>query len=61
MVGNGSKKEQESGKSLPQLEKKKADQEKSLAKTTDEDDKDDLRSSINHLSIEIGMIRKQWL
>ena len=47
-------------KGLPELKEKKAREEKELATTTDEDDKDDLKDGINHLSMEIGVIQKRY-
>ena len=45
---------------LPELIKKKAGKEAQLAKTKDEDDKDDLQTSIGRLNMEIGVIQKHY-
>jgi hypothetical protein len=47
-------------KGLPELEKKLATEEQSLARTNDEDEKEDLATGISHLKMRIGRIKKLY-
>jgi Protein of unknown function (DUF3667) len=60
MVRENPTKEAVTRRGLPALKEKKAREEKELAKTTDGDDKDELKTGISHLGMEIGVIQKRY-
>jgi hypothetical protein len=60
MLKPSAKKENERVRGLPELLKKDTADMKELARTTDEDDKEDLRNAISKLSMEMDVIKKTY-
>lgn len=60
MVRQNPTKETVTLRGLQQLKEKKAREEKDLAKTSDDDDKNELKTGISHLGMEIGEIQKRY-